>query len=99
MKKKLTLSIDEEVIKKAKSYAKETDRSLSELIEGYLEKITGSNLVKEPEATYEKRSSQSENKKHEASIYRKMAGIVKSDWDPVEDREKFRDVRLEKYLK
>jgi predicted CopG family antitoxin len=37
---KLTLTVEEDVIKKAKSYAKQTGRSLSELIENYLETLT-----------------------------------------------------------
>lgn len=37
---KLTLTVEEAVIKKAKSYAKQTGRSLSELIEKYLETLT-----------------------------------------------------------
>lgn len=37
---KLTLTVEEEVIKKAKSYAKQTGRSLSELVENYLSTLT-----------------------------------------------------------
>jgi hypothetical protein len=37
---KLTLTIDKSIIERAKSYAKHTGRSLSELIENYLETIT-----------------------------------------------------------
>lgn len=40
MTTKLTLTVEEEVIKKAKSYAKQTGRSLSELVEKYLEALT-----------------------------------------------------------
>ena len=40
MTTKLTLSVKEDVIKKAKSYAKQTGRSLSELIVKYLETLT-----------------------------------------------------------
>jgi hypothetical protein len=40
MTTKLTLTVEETVIKKAKSYAKQTGRSLSELIEKYLETLT-----------------------------------------------------------
>ena len=43
MTTKLTLTVEEETIKKAKFYAKQTGRSLSELIENYLE-----TLIKEP---------------------------------------------------
>jgi hypothetical protein len=40
MTTKLTLTVETEVIKKAKSYARQTGRSLSELIETYLETLT-----------------------------------------------------------
>jgi len=40
MTTKLTLTVETEVIKKAKSYARQTGRSLSELIEKYLENLT-----------------------------------------------------------
>ncbi|HSD09261.1 DUF6364 family protein [Flavobacterium sp.] len=40
MNTKLTLSLDKEVIEKAKSYAKQTGRSLSELVEAYFENLT-----------------------------------------------------------
>lgn len=42
MAKKLTLNVDENIIKKAKVYASETGRSLSGLVESYLK-----NLVEE----------------------------------------------------
>lgn len=40
MKTKLTLTIEQNVIKKAKDYAKSKDRSLSDIIENYLKLIT-----------------------------------------------------------
>lgn len=40
MTTKLTLTVEESTIKKAKLYAKHTGRSLSELIENYLETLT-----------------------------------------------------------
>lgn len=46
MTTKLTLTVEESVIKKAKSYAKHTGRSLSELIEKYLETLTEENRDK-----------------------------------------------------
>lgn len=39
MSTKLTLTVDKAVIERAKSYAKHTGRSLSELVESYLETI------------------------------------------------------------
>ncbi|MBE9598415.1 DUF6364 family protein [Pedobacter sp. MC2016-24] len=44
MTTKLTLTVEQDVIKKAKSYAKQTGRSLSELIEKYLETLTDEHL-------------------------------------------------------
>ena len=43
MSTKLTLTIKKPIIERAKSYAKSTGRSLSELIENYLETITDGN--------------------------------------------------------
>lgn len=40
MTTKLTLTVEKSVIERAKSYAKQTGRSLSELIENYLETLT-----------------------------------------------------------
>lgn len=40
MTSKLTLTVEKSVIEKSKSYAKKTGRSLSELIEKYLDTIT-----------------------------------------------------------
>ena len=40
MTTKLTLTVEKSVIERAKSYAKNTGRSLSELIENYLDNIT-----------------------------------------------------------
>ena len=40
MTTKLTLTVEKSVIDRAKSYAKNTGRSLSELIENYLDNIT-----------------------------------------------------------
>ncbi len=43
MTTKLTLTVEKEVIERAKSYAKNSGRSLSELIEQYLDTITQEN--------------------------------------------------------
>lgn len=40
MNTKLTLTIEQEIIKKAKDYAKEKNRSLSDIIENYLKILT-----------------------------------------------------------
>ena len=43
---KLTLTIEKSVIEKAKKYAREKERSLSDIIENYLKAITEMKLVK-----------------------------------------------------
>lgn len=60
MNKKLTLSLDDSVIERAKQYAKEHGISVSKIVENYLKVITSKkelNLsdskVEEPQAPYE----------------------------------------------
>lgn len=67
MATKLTLSVEENVIKRAKSYAKNTGRSLSELIENYLQSLTSEQL----------------NDKQLSPKLKKITGVVKlpSDFD------------------
>lgn len=43
MATKLTLTIEKEIIERAKTYAKRTGRSLSEIIENYLDQLTQDN--------------------------------------------------------
>ncbi len=47
MNTKLTLTIEQAVIERAKSYAKEKGRSLSDIIENYLKAITKSQETEE----------------------------------------------------
>lgn len=49
MNAKLTLTIDKEVIEKAKHYAKSENRSLSNLIESFLRQVTNDKVKKEYE--------------------------------------------------
>jgi len=44
MTSKLTLTVEQSIIEKAKIYAKTTNRSLSKLIENYLENLTQENF-------------------------------------------------------
>lgn len=71
MTTKLTLTVEKAVIEKAKSYAKRTGRSLSELIEKYLESITNE----------EKNNDQLSPK------LKKIVGAVKLPKDFDEDKE------------
>lgn len=47
MTTKLTLTVEKSIIERAKYYAKNTGRSLSELIENYLETITSDSVESE----------------------------------------------------
>ncbi len=47
MNTKLTLTIEQSIIEKAKSYAKEKGRSLSDIIENYLKAITSEQRIVE----------------------------------------------------
>ncbi len=47
MNTKLTLTIEQTIIEKAKSYAKEKGRSLSDIIENYLKAITKEDKIEE----------------------------------------------------
>jgi predicted CopG family antitoxin len=49
MNTKLTLTIEDVVIEKAKKYARQEGRSLSDLVENYLKAITSSTEIKEVE--------------------------------------------------
>jgi hypothetical protein len=98
MKTKLTLTIEEGVIIRAKTYAKETGRSLSELIESYLSKITNPNQISESGTVYGK--DQIDSAQFVIPDWlRGIAGSVDADIDYVRDREKIREERYSKYLK
>lgn len=51
MNTKLTLTIEQSVIEKAKQYARKRERSLSDLIENYLKALTSEETNKEGEVT------------------------------------------------
>lgn len=51
MNTKLTLTMEQTVIEKAKKYAKDKERSLSNLIENYLKALTAESNQKEIELT------------------------------------------------
>lgn len=48
MNTKLTLSLDRDIIEQAKEFAQSQHQSLSKLIEGYLQQLTGSKDMKSP---------------------------------------------------
>jgi hypothetical protein len=51
MDSKLTLSIDKDVARKAKVYAKSNGRSLSDLVENYLKLLTRNSSIEDSEYT------------------------------------------------
>jgi hypothetical protein len=59
MNTKLTLSIEEEIIIKAKAFAKDNGKSLSQLIENYLSALVNhsSQVVEEPSVLYRLKGS------------------------------------------
>jgi hypothetical protein len=59
MNTKLTLSIEEEIIIKAKAFAKDNGKSLSQLIENYLSALVNhsSQVVEEPSLLYSLKGS------------------------------------------
>jgi hypothetical protein len=97
MKAKLTLTVEKEVIEQAKIYAQQTNRSLSKLIEEYLEKITNANYVGESSSIYNKKARLVE----EYTIpewLKDIAGCIEADIDYVKDRDEIREERYQKYL-
>ena len=82
MDKKLTLSLNQKIIEKAKSYAKSNSTSLSKLIENYLNSLTISNL--------------SDDKTESTPLVESLCGIIKlpEDFDFKTERAKY---LLEKY--
>lgn len=51
MNTKLTLTIEQSVIEKAKKFAKKSERSLSDLIENYLKALTDEEITTKDEIT------------------------------------------------
>lgn len=49
MNTKLTLTIDQSIIEKAKKYARKKERSLSDLIENYLKALTAKEIPQQDE--------------------------------------------------
>jgi hypothetical protein len=81
MNTKLTLSLEKEVIEKAKIYAKGTGRSLSEMVENYFK-----SLVEQPNKTKTKDEYEDIDPK-----LRKLIGIIKlpDDFDIKKSKEEY----------
>ena len=86
MNTKLTLSLDKEIIEKAKIYAKGTGRSLSEMVENYFK-----NLVS-------KSNSEKDNQDEIDSKLKKITGIVKLPPD-YDEKKTVQEYLEKKYLK
>jgi hypothetical protein len=84
MPNKLTLSIDQEIIEKAKEYAKLQGRSLSNIIEEYLKSIS---------------IDSSKNEKRDLSkLVRELKGSIKPPTNDKSYDEILEDALLEKYV-
>jgi len=84
MNTKLTLTIEEDIIKRAKEFAKEQNRSLSDIVENYFKAITANKI---------------KNKTDELSpITRSLRGSLKLDSN-IDYKEELAKRLEEKYLK
>ncbi len=84
MSTKLTLSIEQDVIQKAKRYAKLQGRSLSNIIEEYLKSISSETKVNE--------------KQELSNILQELQGSIKLPKDMKSYKEILEDALLEKYV-
>ena len=75
MNTKLTLNLDKEIIKEAKTYAKSQSVSLSKLIENYLNSLTRA----------------SKNKSAVSPLVESLTGIIHADYDEKEDYRNYID--------
>lgn len=76
MNTKLTLSLDKKVIEEAKIYAKTTGRSLSEMVETYLKKVTKPQQVNEEELSEDLKKLYGCIKLPESFDYKKEMGNI-----------------------
>jgi hypothetical protein len=84
MSTKLTLSIDENVVAEAKEYAKDSGKSLSKIIEGYLRGL----------------KNKKKTGRHDElpPALKRLHGCIKTD-DPRDYKEIYADALIEKYNK
>lgn len=83
MNTKLTLTIEQEIIQRAKEYAKERNRSLSDIIENYLKTLT--------------KESKSENMKKLNPVVKSLKGSFKMPKN-MDYKKELRNRLEEKYL-
>lgn len=84
MNTKLTLTIEKEVIKKAKKYAKDKNRSLSDIIENYLKILT--------------KEEQKEKTKKLNPVVQSLKGSFKMPEKDMDYKKELRDRLEKKYL-
>ena len=82
---KLTLSINQTVIDEAKEYAKSSGKSLSSIVEEYLESLT---TIERPK-----------KKKTSVELVKELKGSVKPPKEFTSYKEILQDALVEKYLK
>lgn len=85
MPNKLTLSIEQDVIEKAKRYAKLQGRSLSNIIEEYLKSISSETMINE--------------KQELSNILKELKGSIKLPKNLKSYKEILEDALIEKYIK
>ena len=83
---KLTLTIDKQVVDKAKTYAKKKNRSISKLVEEYLKTISSNDIA----------SSTTQTTK--ADITEKITGMFKKEYKGQEYKDLLEDALLEKNI-
>ncbi len=83
---KLTLTIDKQVVEKAKMYAKKKNRSVSKLVEEYLKTISSTDAAMSPLSTAT------------AEITDKITGMFKNEYKGQEYKGILEDALLEKNL-
>jgi hypothetical protein len=84
MATKLTLSIDENIVAEAKEYAKESGKSLSKIIEGYLKGL---------------KSKKKTGRQDELPpILKRLHGCIKTD-DTRDYKDIYREAMMDKYNK
>src|SRR5690606_22258528 len=84
MNTKLTLTIEQEVIKRAKEYAKSRNRSLSDIIENYLKSLT--------------KEEQKEHSKNLNPVVNSLKGSFKIPKKDMDYKKELRKRLNEKYL-
>lgn len=83
MNTKLTLTIEEEIIAKAKKYAKSKNRSLSDIIENYLKSLT--------------KETESQKNEHLTPLVKSLKGSFKIA-NEIDYKKELRDRLQAKYL-